>query len=116
MRQILRTTEGLCSVCRCVDRGVSVRLGRNSNLWVCSDPECLDLAVRSSAMRQEEFLGIERQAAQRGGEEGGGYLEAIGKTDLADLTPEQWDEFVETVIQGYRVGLKKLVDENAAPF
>ena len=43
----------------------------------------------------------EELALQAGGQEAGAYLEQIGKTDLALLTPEEWESFLRLVLIGY---------------
>lgn len=40
-------------------------------------------------------------AALYGGKMGGEYLEEIGKTDLATLTVQEWQTFLECVCFGY---------------
>lgn len=57
----------------------------------------------------------EARALQAGGNVGGAYLESIGKTDLADLTPEQWAEFLSRVLAGYSDDLIQQARE-AVPF
>jgi hypothetical protein len=43
----------------------------------------------------------EREAIAHGGEQAGEYLETLGKTDLATMTPQEWDTFIEAAITGY---------------
>lgn len=43
----------------------------------------------------------EREAMDHGGSMGGEYLDELGKTDLAKLTPEEWATFVECICTGY---------------
>ena len=43
----------------------------------------------------------ERAAALAGGKMGAEYLESIGATDLARLTPSQWEQFCLCVAGGY---------------
>jgi hypothetical protein len=66
-------------------------------------------------MKQDEFTRAESRAAQKGGEEGGEFLDGIGKSDLATLTIDEWSEFNRRVVAGYR---KALIQEikNEAPF
>jgi len=37
-----------------------------------------------------------------GGEQGGAYLESIGKTDLITLTKEEWLTFLGTVVTNFQ--------------
>lgn len=43
---------------------------------------------------------IDERAVLRGGEVGGQYLDDIGKTDLADLSKEEWATFLTKVVGG----------------
>ena len=43
----------------------------------------------------------EREAIAHGGVQAGEYLEALGKTDLATMTEQEWDAFIEVVCTGY---------------
>lgn len=53
----------------------------------------------------------EMNAVIAGGRNGGEYLESIGKTDLADLSADEWTQFLLCVIGGYTEHFK-----NEAPF
>lgn len=50
----------------------------------------------------------ESEAMTVGGQQGGEYLESIGKTDLATLTETEWDRFLDAVITGYCDHLRAL--------
>lgn len=107
------------AVCGCCGRsatgfGYAPRTGQ-SVLWVCDDPECLQLAKDSYAMKQDQFSRIESMAAGKGGEEGGAFLDDIGKTDLASLSPDEWFEFCRRIVAGYRKALKHDL-KGEAPF
>lgn len=43
-----------------------------------------------------------------GGDAGGVYLDSIGKSDIAELTYDQWMCFVETIIRGYELHCAKI--------
>ena len=45
----------------------------------------------------------EKIAYLHGGKLGGEYLESIGKSDLAQLTPDEWLTFLECVCKNYHV-------------
>jgi len=51
--------------------------------------------------------GNEKHAMLAGGDAGGGYLDTIGKTDLAQLTVGEWETFLEKIICGYCDALRK---------
>lgn len=116
MTAITLTTEGLCSVCRKIEHGIGVRAGHGVR-WLCDDPDCLDIAIRSTAMKQDDFNRLEAEAAIVGGGNAmGAFLDELGVFQLDKLAPEQWAELCKRGAAGYRKHLKKLVDENAAPF
>lgn len=113
---ITRFTDALCSCCQrtATGFGYAPRSGQTI-LWVCDDPQCLQIAKDSYTMKQETFTRLESLAAGKGGEEGGGFLDTIGKTDLASLTPDEWFELCRRIVAGYRKGLVELL-KNEAPF
>ena len=43
----------------------------------------------------------EQEAIAYGGEQAGKYLETLGKTDLATMSPEEWSAFIEVIVTGY---------------
>lgn len=82
--------------------------------WTCS-VECAGL--------QQKFWGKENivseretQARQIAGEAGGRYLDSIGKTDLADLSPEEWQTFIDRMFETFHVTLVELAGGNKPPF
>lgn len=113
---ITRFTDALCGCCSCTATGFGYapRIGQ-AVLWVCDDPQCLQLAKDSYTMKQDQFTRVESLAAGKGGEEGGEYLDGISKTDLAMLTPDEWFEFCRRIVAGYRKGLVELLKDEA-PF
>lgn len=66
-------------------------------------------------MSAQEFNRIETLAAIEGSASGGAYLESLGKTDLATLTPDEFQEFINEIIAGYRHALS-ITLRNEAPF
>ena len=117
MSNITRHTEGLCGICRRRDRGIAARENR-ALVWVCDDPECLDIAQRSGSMKQHEFDRLEAEAAIKGGGNAmGQFLDEAGFGHLFEaMPPEIWAEACKRGTAGYREHLKKLVESNAAPF
>lgn len=114
--QIDRFEPSTCAVCArsAVGYGVAPRPAEKP-LWVCDDPECLQIAKTSYAMKQDDFSRIESLAAGKGGERAGEFLETIGKTDLATMTQTEWFEFCRRLVGGYRSALKNDL-KNEAPF
>jgi hypothetical protein len=111
------SNQGLCAICRRIDKGLAVlRSGRL--LWVCDDPECLEIADRAGTMKQDEFTRLEAEAAIQGcGNAMGQFLDEAGYGHLfADVPADVWAQAQKVGIAGYRRELKRLVDSNAAPF
>lgn len=108
--------EGICAICGCMDSGIAVLRGGDL-LWLCSDPECLDIAQRYS-MRQQEFNRLEAEAATRGaGNAMGEFLDEAGYGGLfEEMPPEVWAEACKRGVAGYRQTLKKLIDDGTIPF
>ena len=58
----------------------------------------------------------EQQALITAGEKGGAYLESIQKTDLAQMSQEEWRTFLLTIFDTTTSEIRRLADENAIPF
>ena len=54
----------------------------------------------------------ESEAVTVGGQQGGEYLESIGKSDLATLTESEWDCFLDEVVTGYCDHLRELAGKD----
>jgi len=50
----------------------------------------------------------ETEAMSVGGQQGGAYLESLGKSDLATLSETEWDRFIDAVVTGYCDHLREL--------
>lgn len=111
-----RFNEAICACCARSATGLGYTPNaRKPVLWICDDPDCIQLAKDSYTMKAETFTRIESLAAGKGGEEGGAFLDHIGKSDLTHLTPDEWFEFCRRIVAGYRKALA--VDlRDAAPF
>lgn len=66
-------------------------------------------------MTMNDVSETELEALRVGGERAGAYLDSINKTDLADLTAEEWDEFLSLILCGYSERIRELTSE-APPF
>ncbi len=56
----------------------------------------------------------ESEAMRVGGQEGGQYLESIGKSDLATLSEAEWDRFIDAVITAYCDHLREIAGRDRA--
>ena len=50
----------------------------------------------------------ERAALLHGAEMAGEYLDSLGRTDLAQLSVEEWHTLIEVIVTGYCDHLRKL--------
>jgi hypothetical protein len=53
----------------------------------------------------------ERAALQEAGQEGGAFVESLGRTDLAAWAPAEWATLVEVVVTAYQDALARLRDD-----
>lgn len=71
-------------------------------------PVCLSCAPHSlSGDVMLEFTDTEEAAITAGGAEAGAYLDTIEKTDLAELTEDQWARFLRTFLHGYSNSMRE---------
>lgn len=113
---ITRFNDALCACCVRTATGFGYTPSHKQPiLWLCDDIDCIQIAKDSYTIKQEQFTRLESLAAGKGGEEAGGFLDGIGKTDLAALTPDEWFEFCRRVVAGYRKRLVELL-KSEAPF
>jgi hypothetical protein len=59
---------------------------------------------------------IERQALLDGGDALGAYLDKIGKTDLTQLTPEEWEAMLAINLNAYGASMTRQLEADKAPF
>jgi len=52
----------------------------------------------------------ERAALQEAGQEGGAYIESLGRTELATWSANEWATLVEVVVTAYQDALARLRD------
>ena len=57
-----------------------------------------------------ELTRDEAAAALAGGKVAGAFLEQLGRTDMAQLTREQWGAFCEQLTRGYLEALQRQAD------
>lgn len=67
-------------------------------------------------MPSTESRRVTHEARMSAGAAAGGYLEKIGKTDLSDLTAEEWEAFLTTYDNARADHMKRLAAEWAPPF
>lgn len=111
-------SDRICAVCARPAIGIGVA-PRNAKieqvLWICDDPECIEIGHKAMGLKQLEFSRIDALATIEAGTELEQFCQRIGKSDLRDLTQSEWDTACRTMIGAYRDALQtKLRDE--APF
>jgi hypothetical protein len=107
----------LCAVCRRHAVWIGYHAGGQSPvIWLCEDSNCHATAKRIYAMPQGILDAYEIGAALEAGAVAGGYLEEIGTTDLAALSPEQWREFLRRFVTGFEQAMRRKILENEPPF
>ena len=105
--------EETCFLCRRRADGLGV--GTPNKLgWVCQD--CLPLSKDAYAMTDRAFDTFEQRAIAAAGEQAGGYLDEIGKTDLAQLDDTEWRLFLNTVVRSFGEAIRTEVQSGKAPF
>lgn len=99
-----QSTGGACFVCaREALAGLTYK----------NKPVCLHCAPHSlTGEVMLQFTDTEAEAITAGGAEAGAYLEAIGKFDLSELTPEQWAKFLSTFLHGYSGAMREAARTN----
>lgn len=60
-------------------------------------------------MARKQLDDYESSALEDGGNAGGEYLDSLGKTDLAELDPEEWRTFLGCVLKGYAESMREIV-------
>jgi len=114
-----RTRSGVCGVCARQARGFGVcQLSALGGLVIplCDQIECAQIARRTFHMSETAWTAAEQEALQTAGKNAGAYLDAISKTDLAELSGEEWRKFCETMIEGFSAGLSDELARGEAPF
>lgn len=88
--------------------------GKDQILWACT--ECLDIAPHVYGVVGMKSSFYSQQARDKAGEAGGAYLERIGKFSLAELTQDEWREFLDVLFKTRAEHLRFLYAGHVAPF
>jgi len=114
---ITRFSDAVCGCCArsATGFGYAPRTGQ-SILWVCDDPDCLQVAKDSYTMKQDQFSRLESLAAGEAANAMGQRLDEMGCGDRFNgLEPEQWLDAMREGIAAYRKALQSGL-KNEAPF
>lgn len=117
MNSITNDLVGTCSICKRRHDNIGWAASeRHPVKWMCWD--CLDLSNPKGLpinfnkvfhMSQRKFDEYEERALEDGGNAGGSFLDEIGKTDLAELDPEEWSQFLGVILKGYADSMREIV-------
>ena len=95
-----------CFVCRRRADGLGVMKGPRVG-WLCQ--QCADggYGMRASRMPVREFDRYETGAVRRAAEgRAGAYLDGLGRTDLAELHPEEWQHVCRLIVEDFGAGIR----------
>lgn len=67
-------------------------------------------------MKADELTATEAAALVDGGNAGGAFLDSIGKTDLAALTPDEFQTFLHTVLDAFGGSMRRRCAKIEVPF
>jgi hypothetical protein len=109
---------GLCAVCHRQSRGfgwfnanLSVdNPGRDESYRQLCSRICQDLCHRRRGMIDP--TPNERAAMEHGGAMAGEFLDSLGKTDLAQLSVDEWHALIEVIVTGYCDHLRDLAGQD----
>lgn len=94
-----------CAVCRRASGAIAVDIPGRGYARFCS-LECSEVWMKRRPQAQDEEAAI-----AAGGAVAGEYLETIGKTDLATMTPLEWSEFCKRLFEATCADLRKQADK-----
>jgi hypothetical protein len=107
----------VCAVCH--RRAVWLGYAPNHKgpvIWLCDDSGCHAAGRKVFRMPPATLDAYEIGAALEAGTEAGTYLEEVGTTDLAQLSPDQWREFLHRLFVGFEQIMRRKILSGEAPF
>lgn len=109
---LLPRGPALCFICGRQSASLGYAPSANSIPgWFCEP--CWPVVKKAYHMAPDLLNAFEERALNEAGNAAGQYLDAIGKTDLAALAPEEWRLFLETFLRGYGTSMRwQLEDQN----
>ena len=99
------TSKGVPTTCYCCGRRAGAAgfgTFKSDPLFLCE--LCMPLIENLRAVVR--FDGYELEAVEKAGERAGSYLDGLGKTDLALLSPEEWNYFLREIIEGFGAAMR----------
>lgn len=95
-----------CEICR--RDGESVRVHADDRVLDFCSKDCARIYMTRNAPMTSAH---ERAAIIVGGDAAGGYLDRLGKTDLATMTEEEWREFCKVLFEATCAEMKRVADD-----
>lgn len=86
-----------------------VRAQRDPSVWRHTVLDTRTEAVPADVMTAEEL-----EAMKRAGRDAGSFLMEIGKLDMSQMTPEEWQKFSSVLVLGYELHLAGMREGQAA--
>lgn len=106
----------ICAVCRRHAVWIGYSPNNQPPIWLCGATECSSLAERVYSMKSHILDAYEHGARIEAGQYAGAYLDECGTADLAELPPDQWDEFCTRFILAYEKAMIRKIQGNEPPF
>ena len=104
-----------CTVCPREAKGFGYNpklAGEDGRAGIACSMKCLNTLKEKQGMMNDATPN-ETQAVLHGGNMGGEYLDELGKTNLAALSEDEWQQFLFCVVGGY---VEKITAYNDIPF
>lgn len=107
----------VCAVCSRAAHGLGYAPRMGAPIaWTCTDMTCISQVKTVYHMNSRDLNAFEAYALHDAGASAGEYLEGIGKTDLAELTTEEWITFLKMILNGFGDEMRKRLLTHSAPF
>ncbi|TXN33919.1 DUF6511 domain-containing protein [Methylobacterium sp. WL19] len=103
---------GSCFVCRRSASGFGVHRGEQVG-WMCLTCRDTRSGVIAMSILTQTFDQYERDALIYAGNEAGEYLDSLGTTDLSALPPENYQRFLEIVVNSFGEGMRHSLKDAA---
>lgn len=111
-----------CAVCKREARGFGFRdpvpePGKDRPLFLACSMKCLmNIHDCWKTRDMDNLTKHESEAVRAAIPEVGDVIEAIGKSDLAQMTPAEFERVISAAFTRTAANLQRIVDENTVPF
>lgn len=108
----------ICPICRrqAIWCGYGPYDSTRSIMWSCGDLGCTNILRKFYHMSDQRLTGYEDACIREAGDQAGQFLDSIGKTDLAQLSAEEWMHFLRIFLEQFGETMKRKITEGEAPF